>query len=199
MSRFAPLILAMTLGLAAGACGDGDGSAGPTLTPTAPSATGEPSPTPTGELTSPASPPISPTLEPPPPLEDGRHFGFIKRVDVRNRVIVFDLAEFLTGDEANEAAAEHGDETPVPNDYYIVNDNPRLRTLPLSPDLRLRLIDWNHCCDLSLDGDLEVFARAIAEGEPVADGSALYYGAWSPYWLEVEDGAVVMIEEQYLP
>lgn len=202
MRRTTALVLAIALGVGAAACADDEGtSAGPGVSPTEVSPTEDlsPSPSPTGELTSPSSPPASPTLEPPPPLEDGRHFGFIRRVSLDTSTLVLDLAYFLTGEEANEAAAEHGDEVPVPNDYYIVNDNPRLRALPLSPDLRLRLIDWNRCCELTLDGDLEAFAQAIREGEPVTVGDAVYYGAWSPYWLEVEDGIVVLIEEQYLP
>lgn len=39
----------------------------------------------------------------------------------------------------------------------------------------------------------------IAAGEPVTVGDTVYQGAWSPYWLEVEDGRVVRIEERYLP
>jgi hypothetical protein len=57
--------------------------------------------------------------------------------------MTFDLAYFLTGDAANQAAAEHGDETPVPNDYYIVNDNPLLRTTPISPSVEIDAIDWS--------------------------------------------------------
>ena len=52
--------------------------------------------------------------------------------------MTFDLAYFLTGDAANQAAAEHGDETPVPNDYYIVNDNPSLRTHARLPTVSIR-------------------------------------------------------------
>ena len=41
----------------------------------------------------------------------------------------FDRVQFLTGEEAERAAAANGDE--VDNDYYVVNDNPRLRTVQL--------------------------------------------------------------------
>jgi hypothetical protein len=33
-----------------------------------------------------------------------------------------------------QAAAEDGEESPPPNDYYIHNVNPRLRTLPVRSD-----------------------------------------------------------------
>ena len=48
---------------------------------------------------------------------------------------------------------------PVPNDHFVVNDNPMLRTLSLAPDARLRLLDWNHCCDTFFDGDLRFSRR----------------------------------------
>ena len=33
----------------------------------------------------------------------------------------------LTGKAADAASAAHGGESPVPNDLYIQNDNPRIR------------------------------------------------------------------------
>jgi hypothetical protein len=134
-----------------------------------------------------------------PELEDGEHFGFVESVDATGGTMVFDLAYFLTGQEANEAAAERGLETPVPNDYFIVNDNPRLRTLVLAPDVELALLDWDTCCDEFIERDLAIFAEAIdADGLVTIDGQ-LYYGSLSPYWLTVEGGFVTRIEEQYLP
>jgi Rieske Fe-S protein len=40
-----------------------------------------------------------------------------------------DKAEWLTGDAATQAAADAGSEVPVPNDYYVRNENPLLRDL----------------------------------------------------------------------
>lgn len=195
-------ILAIALGLGAAACaGATNGEArptGPTGEPTAsPSPTVEPSPSPTEEPSPTGEPSPSPTVSP--ELEDGRHFGFVREVDPDGMTLVLDLAYFLTGEEANEAAAERGDEVPVPNDYYIVNDNPRLRTLMLAPDVELALIDWNRCCDRTFDGDLEVFAMALETEETVTVGDDIYSGPLSPYWLEVQGGVVVRIEEQFLP
>jgi hypothetical protein len=64
-------------------------------------------------------------------LADGRHPVLIKTVDVQGRRITFDLIQFLTGEAAIKAAAEDHQESPPPNDYYIRNVNPRLRTLPV--------------------------------------------------------------------
>jgi hypothetical protein len=132
-------------------------------------------------------------------LDDGRHFGYVRSVDVDGGAIEFDLAYFLSGEEADQAYQEAtGDSGPVPNDHFVVNDNPMLRTLTLAPDLRLRLLDWNHCCATFFDGDLSLFAEAIREQADVTDGELLYRGQ-SQWWITVENGVVTEIEEQYSP
>jgi len=198
MKRLLPVAIASMLLLAACAEAGNDaggvtaetGSTGSTAVtgPTAPTGTT----TPTGSTGVPTG-----SLEP--ELEDGEHFGFVERVNAEGETMVFDLAYFLTGEEANEAAAERGLEVPVPNDYFIVNDNPKLRTLALAPGLELALLDWSHCCDEFFAGDLTTFETAINTGEQVTVGDDVYLGALSQYWVTVEDGAVVRIEEQYLP
>ena len=52
--------------------------------------------------------------------------------------ITFDLIQFFTGEAATKAAAEDGQGSPAPNDYYIRNVNPRLRTLPVRADAPIR-------------------------------------------------------------
>jgi hypothetical protein len=131
-------------------------------------------------------------------LEDGRHFGYVRSVDVDARTIEFDLAYFLSGEEANAAYQAAGGTGPVPNDHFVVNDNPKLRTLPLAPDVRLRLLDWNHCCETFFDGDLALFGQAIEEQGDVTDGDLIYRGQ-SQWWITVENGLVTEIEEQYSP
>jgi hypothetical protein len=132
-------------------------------------------------------------------LEDGRHFGYVRSVDADARTIEFDLAYFLSGKEADQAYQEAtGDTGPVPNDHFVVNDNPLLRTLPLAPDARLRLLDWNHCCETFFDGDLTLFGQAIEEQGDVTDGDLIYRGQ-SQWWITVENGSVTEIEEQYSP
>jgi hypothetical protein len=131
-------------------------------------------------------------------LEDGRHFGFVRSVDVAGRAIEFDLASWLSGEEANQAYQEAGGTGPVPNDHFVVNDSPALRTLLISPDLRLVLLDWRNCCDQMFEGDLRLFARAIELQDDVLDGELLYRGN-SSWWITVENGLVTRIEEQYSP
>lgn len=186
--------LVVLLAILAAACGEDatpsaspNGSGGVTT-----SATPEPSETET------ESPEPSETEGPTPEaeLEDGRHFGSIRSIDAETQTMRFDLAYFLTGEEANEAAAEHGDEVPVPNDYYIVNDNPRLRTLDVDPGVEVWVIDWANCCD-PVEGEIQPFVDAFATRHH--PWNALYQGRQAPYWVTVKDGLVVKIEVQYLP
>jgi hypothetical protein len=196
MTRARLAIPLLALALVAAACADEEVPAAAT----GPSATGPTATGPTGATTGATGPTAeSPSPEPGAELEDGRHFGFVRSVSPEASTLELDLAYFLTGEEASEAAAEHGDEAPPPNDYYIVNDNDRLRTLDLSPDLQILLLDWERCCDETLSATVEDFATAIAASEPIEIDGHVYYGAFSPYWLTVEGGVVTTIEEQYLP
>lgn len=150
-------------------------------------------PTPTA-----ASPAGQPSASPPPALKDGRHFGYIQSAQLRAkpRVILFDLAYLLTGDEANQAAADRGLETPVPNDYFIVNDNAKLRRLPVAPDLQILLLDWTDCCDAMFQANPQLFQESF-DHKKYPSGN--YKGKFSGYWLTVKDGAVTKVEEQYFP
>jgi hypothetical protein len=144
-----------------------------------------------GEASSPS--PVGPALE------DGRHFGYVRSVDPSAGTIEFDLAYFLSGKEADQAYQEAtGDTGHVPNDHFVVNDNPMLRTLTLAPDVRLRLLDWNHCCETFFDGDPALFAQAIEQQADVTDGDLIYRGQ-SSWWITIENGVVTEIEEQYAP
>jgi len=132
-------------------------------------------------------------------LEDGRHFGYVRSVDTAAGTMEFDLAYFLSGKEADQAYQEAtGDTGHVPNDHFVVNDDPLLRKLTLAPDVHLRLLDWNHCCETFFDGDLSLFAQAIEQQTDVADGDLTYRGQ-SQWWITVKDGVVTEIEEQYSP
>jgi hypothetical protein len=116
-------------------------------------------------------------------LEDGRHFGFWQSFEIGDTIAYgeFDLAQFLTGAAAEAAAAERGDE--VNNDYYIVNDNPRLRTLIAEGDTVVRVLEGG-TPDL-MDTNVADFA---VERSPEAG-----------FWVTIEDGIVTRIEQQFVP
>lgn len=190
------LVLAL-LSIGAGALialsGDDDRAASPSATPSSTT------PSPTDTRSSSAEPSETETPEPSesesPILEDGHHFVFVKRAlnppDGSPRVR-FDLAYFLTGTEGEQAAADHGDE--FVNGYYIVNDNPRLRTLPLAEDVEVQYVPATECCELQ-PWDIDSWVEAIGLSTNPGD----YPGTNVPWWLTVEGGEITRIEQQYLP
>jgi hypothetical protein len=129
------------------------------------------------------------SASPAPELHDGRQFGLVKSIDLQASpgTIVFDPAVQLNGEEANRAAAMHGDEVPVPNDVYKVNDDPTVHTLALSPGVEIRLVNWDDCCG-TVTADPEAFKASFR-------GSNNHWG----FWVTLEHGFVVKIEEQYHP
>jgi hypothetical protein len=132
-------------------------------------------------------------------LPDGTYFGYVQSIDTASGALAFDLACFYTGEEANEQAAKRGDEVPVPNDVYIVNDNTKIRNLTVDPSVELVVLDWNSCCEPKPGADLDDFASALGNDDFVEIGGRSYAGSLSPYWLTIEDGVVSRIEEQFLP
>jgi hypothetical protein len=132
-------------------------------------------------------------------LPDGTYFGYVQSIDTASGALAFDLACFYTGEEANEQAAQRGDEVPVPNDVYIVNDNTKIRNLTVGPSVELVVLDWNSCCEPKPGADLDDFASALGNDDFVEIGGRSYAGSLSPYWVTIEDGVVSRIEEQFLP
>jgi hypothetical protein len=129
------------------------------------------------------------------------HFGYIRSVSTAGptATLAFDEAEFLTGDEAQNAAEDDGviaPGEPVPNDYYV--DNPD-KTTPVYPIATAAKITARRCplCRHGKPGHLEDFlASFMKKGQTYADP---YRGAESQYWLTIENGEVVAIDEQYVP
>jgi hypothetical protein len=135
-------------------------------------------------------------------IPDGRSFGYIKSVDESARTISFDLAQFLEGDAADKAYREDNglsSDEEVDNDYYIRNENTRLRTLHVASDASIQVVGDPPD---TVEGNWADFAAAFDSDEIAPfneDGSASYRGTNGKYWVTVEDGEVSLIEEQYVP
>jgi hypothetical protein len=172
---------ALVLALAACSSGSSTVTGGPSTGSEGPTSSPSPVATETGT--------VEPT--PAPEIEDGRHFVFVKRA--KGGSVTFDLAYLLTGKDAEQAAKDAGQELPVPNDYFIVNDNPKLRTVPVADGVKIHVYDWSTCCDTYTSISYDDFAGYIST--PTDD----FHGTLSPYWLTVRGGSIVKIEEQYLP
>lgn len=164
---------------------------GPSATPTQTSQpSGSPEPTETPEPSESPEPPASRS----PSLEDGHHFVYVKRAsrsDNGTTKVRFDLAYFYQGQRAEREAAERGDE--VVSGYYIVNDNPRLRTLPVADAVEVEYIPSSQCCELQ-PGDIDAWVEAVLETNPTD-----YAGTNAPWWFTVEGGRITRVEQQYLP
>jgi hypothetical protein len=164
----------------------------PSQTPSV-TATDEPSVEPTES----SEPSGSESPEPPesPVLEDGHHFVYVtsaSRLEDGSSEVTFDLAYFYVGERAEREAAERNDE--VANGYYIVNENDRLRTLPLADDVEVAYIPESQCCDPQpwvIDDWLEAIGLSTNPSD--------YPGKNVPWWFTVEGGEITRIEQQYLP
>ena len=121
-------------------------------------------------------------------LPDGRHFGQLSAAYVAPAELVLDLQELLTGDEAREAAWEDGVPADDVHDFYIRNVNPRLRSLPVTGDVVVTVVDCS--------------GAGCVEGAPASYDSLtrmLEGDASTSWWLTIEAGEVVRIDQQYLP
>ena len=198
MKRTALIVGAMVLALLSIGAGalialssDDDRAESPSITPSV-TPTDEPSVEPT------EAPSGSETPEPAPPespvLEDGHLFVYVtsaSRLEDGTSEVEFDLAYFYTGTRAEQEAAERDDE--AADGYYIVNDNDRLRTLPLAEDVKVRYIPVDFCCELQR-GNLDAWLEAVLETNQTD-----YGGKDVPWWFTVEGGQITRIEQQYLP
>jgi hypothetical protein len=118
-------------------------------------------------------------------LADGRHPVLLKAIDPGRGTVTFDLVQYFRDEEATREAAKDHQESPPPNDSYMRNVNPRLRTLPVGADAIItanQLADSNENVPVSL-GRLASLTRA---------GSGVF-------WLTVRGGQIVQIGEQWSP
>jgi hypothetical protein len=138
-----------------------------------------------------------------PPLADGKYLGILVAVGANQEPprLVIDVEQWFTGDAATQAARQDGQlppgETSVPDGYYIRNQNPRWRTIPIDPATTVSMTVWpNGQVSAPQVMTLERFGALFntIAGGPRAD--ATHY---DPYWITVRDGKVVAIHQQYLP
>jgi hypothetical protein len=123
-------------------------------------------------------------------LTDGRHPVYLKTVDSGQRTITFDLIQWYVGEDATREAAKDHQESPPPNDYYIRNVNPKLRTLPVRSS-----------ATITVNALAAERTGSATKNVPVTLAElAKLLGSFSPpFWITVQHGQVVAIAEQYVP
>ena len=120
-------------------------------------------------------------------LPDGEWYGEV--ASVSDDEIEFDLACWFTGDAAARAAADDGEESPPPNDYYVRNANTTLRNVPVGDEVMViwypQFGDPNSEATVSYD---EWHDALAGRGELIPG-----------IWIEIEEGAISDIREQWVP
>ncbi len=123
-------------------------------------------------------------------LPDGIWFGVLTSVDPSAGTVGLDLACLFFGQAANAAAAADGfTEIPVPNDYWIRNASTNVYTLPVVPDVAVVTLVEDRPAEFAPP---ETGLDAVARVET----SPLLRPDW---WIEVRDGWVVAMQQQYFP
>jgi hypothetical protein len=103
--------------------------------------------------------------------------------------IEFDLACWFVGDAAISATAEDGEESPPPNDYYVRNTNPALRTIPVADDADVIWVpDIGSPTTATVDYPVWLVDR-VSRGIEMQPG----------VWITITDGDVTTIDEQWVP
>jgi hypothetical protein len=134
-----------------------------------------------------------------PVLPDGRSPAYLTGLDTSAGTVTFDLIEFLTGDAAKaEWKKEHPQDPNGPDDdYMIINNNKKLRTLPVAPDAQCLVLTSLGSTGTTTIGFADLPAYLTQQGKEVAPKAPDI--AVLPFWLTVQHGTVVKFEEQFLP
>ncbi|RSK44234.1 hypothetical protein [Hymenobacter perfusus] len=130
----------------------------------------------------------------------GRGHAYVRRFyEQKGRYYaVVDYVQFLKGADAVAAAQRRGDAMAevqngdtiysVPNDYYIVNENKKERTLPLQAGATFRF--WQN-------GGNGLAQRPLAPAQVLASPPASL--TYAPFVVETRQGEVVRLTEQFVP
>jgi hypothetical protein len=114
-----------------------------------------------------------------------------------------DYIEFLTGDEAFDAAGKQGDldtsytsdgkmSVGVPNDYYILNENKKTTRLPLSKNVVIETIFWGDDTYYLKRTSIDSLYKQYLDQRHNAD-------MHTPFALIMRDAVIVKIQEIYIP
>jgi hypothetical protein len=95
-----------------------------------------------------------------------------------------DYIQFLMGEKAIEAARKKGEAEMVLDDYYIVNENPKTRMLALAKDVIIQVVITEDGKSFFVDGNDNLLHKKLQDGIFV---------------LQIENGVVKKIKEQFLP
>lgn len=127
--------------------------------------------------------------------ESGRYLGFIRGAHMQGEQLVIsaDRAEWLTGEKAKAALQrdQHCTDCEPPNDFYI--DNPDTATVEYVVSERDAFVVLDATVQKQISMP-EFLDRITTE-----TGAIAYPYTLIPFWFNIADGHLELIEEQYVP
>ena len=131
-------------------------------------------------------------------LPDGKHFGSISAAYVGPPELVFDDMELLVGSEARAAALADGVAADDIGDFHIRNLTSTARSLPVADDVVVTRVDCSGAgCVERTPTSYDDFTLSFDADRDGDTDAAL--GAGRVFWIVIESGHVIRIDEQYLP
>ncbi len=122
-------------------------------------------------------------------LPDGIWFGVLKSVDASTGTIGLDLACWFSGTAAQAAS---GSSTPVDNDYYVRNENPKIYALPTATKVAVVPLATDSSGGFS--GGPGAATTGVASAQTILNSQTPRY-----VWVEITDGLVTVIQAQFTP
>jgi hypothetical protein len=129
-----------------------------------------------------------------------RLFGFIRAVTKHGSTyqLRFDPAQFLSGETANQAAAQDGAVSPgqpVPNDNYVVNETRRTYLYTATAETRIRVLVRGGNLTSGNPISVEILAQLVRGKHPIELFERLNTG----FWLGVHVDHACSLTQQYHP
>jgi len=129
-----------------------------------------------------------------------RLFGFIRALTKHgsNYRLRFDPAQFLSGETANQAAAQDGAVSPgqpVPNDNYVVDETRRTYLYTATATTRIRVLVQGGNITNGNPVSVQTLARLLHGKHPIK----LFEGLNTGFWLGVHIDHACSLTQQYHP
>jgi hypothetical protein len=154
-------------------------------------------------------PTLTPSTSPEPTTSsaeaNGTNFGYVKAVDSEKTppTLTVDYAQLLTGEAADKAAQEDGVIGPgehIENDYYIRNQNRRLRTFGIASTASVKLLprqpDGGIDSTETVPRDIPFFLAIYSDDKPPGyEGDVTQIA----YNVTLKGGVVTAIDEVFFP
>lgn len=132
-------------------------------------------------------------------LDDGRHLVYVEGIFDEGAGLRVDLAVLFSGNEANTAARLDGaTEIPVSNDYYIRNQDATVISVPVHESVQVTSVWYDYDTDPDLENDPISYLEFLGAIRGNANDAHAQLRD-SPWWVTVESGTVVALDEQYVP